>query len=166
MMVRREEPRDFDAVRIVNERAFGQTDEARIVNALRGLAGAISLVAVQGDQVVGHILFTAVSIDDAGPSLSATGLAPMAVLPECQRRGIGSTLVNAGLDACRAAGHDLVVVLGHPAFYRKFGFVTAADHGLSCEYPAPREAFMVIELRPGSLAGARGLVRYRPEFGV
>src|SRR5262245_37909563 len=165
MIVRKEEPGDFDAVRIVNERAFGQPDEARIVNALRGLADAISLVALVDDQVAGHILFTPVTIDDADPRLSASGLAPMAVLPEFQRRGIGSALVNAGLDACRAAGHDLVVVLGHPGFYPKFGFAAAAAHGLRCEYPVPPEAFMVIELRPKSLLRARGLVRYRPEFG-
>ena len=166
MVVRREEPRDVDAVRIVNERAFGQADEARIVDALRGLADAISLVAVIDDQVAGHILFTPVSIDNADQPLSATGLAPMAVLPECQRRGIGSALVNAGLDACRAAGYDVAVLLGHPDFYPRFGFVVAADHHLSCEYPAPREAFMAIELRPAAFARARGLVRYRPEFGV
>ena len=164
MNIRKEGPQDVDAVRLVNERAFGQPDEARIVDALRGLADAISLVAVIDHQVVGHILFTPVSIDDADSRLSAAGLAPMAVLPEFQRRGIGSALVNAGLDACRAAGCDLVVVLGHPDFYPRFGFVVAAAHGLRCEYPAPPEAFMVIELRSGSLAQARGLVRYRPEF--
>ena len=164
MVVRREAPPDFDAVRIVNERAFGQPDEAGIVDALRGLADAISLVAVLDNQVVGHILFTSVSIDEADPRLSASGLAPMAVLPEFQRRGIGSALVHAGLEACRAAGHDLVVVLGHAEYYPKFGFVTAAKHGLRCEYPVPPEVFMVNELRPGSLARARGLVRYRPEF--
>jgi len=165
MVVRREEPRDVDAVRIVNQRAFRQPDEAQIVDALRGLADAISLVAVVDNQVVGHILFTPVSIDDADAGVSATGLAPMAVLPEFQRRGIGSALVTAGLDACRAARHDLAVVLGHPGFYPRFGFVVAADHHLSCEYPAPREAFMVMELEPGSLARVRGLVRYRQEFG-
>jgi putative acetyltransferase len=164
MMIRREDPRDFNAVRIVNERAFGQPGEARIVAALRGMADAISLVAVMSNQVVGHILFTPVTIDEADPPLSASGLAPMAVLPEFQRRGIGSALVNAGLDACRAAGHDLVVVLGHPGFYPRFGFAVAAAHGLRCEYPVPPEAFMVIELRPDSLLRARGLVRYRPEF--
>ena len=164
VLVRREQTQDFDAVRVVNERAFGRPGEARIVDALRGLADAISLVAVFDHQVVGHILFTPVSIGDADAPLSATGLAPMAVLPEFQRRGIGSALVNAGLDACRAAGHDLAVVLGHPDFYPRFGFVVAADHQLSCEYPAPREAFMVVELRPGALRRARGLARYRPEF--
>lgn len=164
MIIREEIPGDADAVRVVNERAFGQPDEARIVDALRGVGDAISLVAVTDDRVVGHILFTPVAIDDADPRLSAMGLAPMAVLPEFQRRGFGSALVNAGLDACRAAGCDLVVVLGHPEFYPRFGFVVAAHHGLTCEYPVPSEAFMAIELRPGGLAGARGLVRYRPEF--
>jgi putative acetyltransferase len=164
MNIRREGPQDVDAVRLVNERAFGQPDEAGIVDALRRLADTISLVAAIDNQVVGHILFTPVSIDDADPTLSAAGLAPMAVLPEFQRLGIGSALVNAGLDACRAAGCDLVVVLGHPDFYPRFGFVVAAPHGLRCEYPVPPEAFMVIELRSGSLARARGLVRYRPEF--
>lgn len=166
MIIRREEARDVDAVRIVNERAFGKPDEARIVDALRGLADAISLVAVADNQAVGHILFTPVSIDQADARLSATGLAPLAVLPEFQRRGIGSALVKAGLDACRVAGYDLAVVLGHPGFYPRFGFVVAADHDLSCAYSAPREAFMAIELKPGSLARVRGLVRYRPEFGV
>ena len=104
MMIRREEARDIDAVRLVNESAFGQPDEAGIVDALRGLAEAISLVAVLDNQVVGHILFTPVSIDEADPRLSASGLAPMAVLPEFQRRGIGSALVHDGLEACRAAG--------------------------------------------------------------
>jgi putative acetyltransferase len=164
MIVRPEEFKDIDAVRLVNERAFGRPEEAAIVDALRGLDEAISLVAMIDSHVVGHILFTPVRIE-GDPRLSATGLAPMAVLPEFQRRGVGSALINAGLEGCRAAGHDLVVVLGHPEFYPRFGFVVAADHGLSCEYPVPREAFMVMELRSGSLARARGLVRYRPEFG-
>lgn len=164
MTIRREEAHDIDVTRIVNQQAFGQPEEAAIVDALRGLDAAISLVAEIEHQVVGHILFTPVQIDGADPGLSAMGLAPMAVRPEFQRRGIGSALVKAGLDACRAAGHHLVVVLGHPGFYPRFGFVAARPHGLSCEYQAPPEAFMVLELRSGSLARARGLVRYRREF--
>jgi putative acetyltransferase len=88
----------------------------------------------------------------------------MAVLPEYQRRGIGSQLVKAGLDACRAAGYDIIVVLGHPTYYPRFGFVVASTRGLTCEYPVPAEAFMVVELRAGTLGRAHGLVRYRPEF--
>jgi putative acetyltransferase len=164
--VRREMPSDISAVRIVNQRAFGQPLEASLVDALRGIEGVISLVATIDAQVVGHILFSPVKIDNAGTDISAMGLAPMAVLPEFQRRGIGSALIAAGLDTCRKENHDLVVVLGHSDYYPKFGFVVAAAHGLSCEYSAPVEAFMAIELQAGSFSRARGLVRYRPEFAA
>ncbi len=122
------------------------------------------MAAIDG-RVAGHILFTPVQVERADPGLSAMGLAPMAVLPEFQKQGIGSALIAAGLIACRASNHDLVVVIGHPNYYPKFGFVAAAAHGLTCEYPVPVEAFMVAELRPRTLARAGGLVRYRPEFG-
>jgi putative acetyltransferase len=164
IQVRTETASDFDAVRMVNERAFGEPAEALLVDALRGLDAAISLVATIDGRVVGHILFTPVQVERAGSGLSAMGLAPMAVLPEFQKQGIGSALITAGLDACRARLHDLVVVLGHPGYYPRFGFVVAAAHGLTCEYPAPIEAFMVVELTPGAFARAGGLVRYRPEF--
>ena len=88
----------------------------------------------------------------------------MAVLPEYQRHGIGSQLVRAGLDACRAQGHGLVVVIGHPTFYPKFGFVPASTTCLEYEHAVRPEAFMVLELQAGALAHARGVVRYRPEF--
>ena len=164
MTIRPEQPPDIDHVRVVNQRAFGRPDEAAIVDAVRDSPGAISLVAIDGDRVVGHILFTPVVIDGPDATIPAAGLAPMAVLPEYQRRGIGSQLVQAGLDACRAAGYDIVVVLGHPKYYPRFGFVVASTRGLTCEYPVPAEAFMVVELRAGTLSRAHGLVRYRPEF--
>ena len=88
----------------------------------------------------------------------------MAVLPEYQRKGIGSQLVRAGLEACRYQGYGLVVVVGHPAFYPRFGFMPASAEGLECEHSVRPEAFMVIELEAGALAHARGVVRYRPEF--
>jgi putative acetyltransferase len=90
----------------------------------------------------------------------------MAVVPDRQRLGIGSVLVRAGLDACRRVGHEVVVVLGHPAFYPHFGFVTARSLGVTCEYPVPDEVFMVAELSPGALRGRRGLVRYAPAFAL
>jgi len=161
--IRPEGSLDAAAVRIVNERAFGQPAEAALVDALRGVAGAISLVATIDARVVGHILFTPVQVG-VEPSVPAIGLAPMAVLPEYQRQGIGSRLVRAGLDACRSGGHAVVVVVGHPTFYPRFGFITGATAGLECEYDVPADAFMVLELRPGALALTRGLVRYRPEF--
>ena len=88
----------------------------------------------------------------------------MAVLPELQRQGIGSVLVKAGLEACRKANHKGVVVLGHPDYYPRFGFVPASKYGITSEYDAPDEAFMAIELCQGALQGQAGIARYQPEF--
>jgi putative acetyltransferase len=162
--IRPEEFRDVDGVRLVNQRAFGRSSEAALVDALRASPGAISLVATVATNVAGHILFTTVQVGEGEAGQSAVGLAPMAVLPEFQRQGIGSQLVRAGLDVCRAQGHSLVVVVGHPRFYPRFGFVQASTIGLEYEHPVRPEAFMVLELQAGALANARGVVRYRPEF--
>lgn len=167
--IRAERAGDEAAVRRVNELAFGRAEEAALVDALRAAARPhVSLVAVDGGRVVGHVFFSPVSLEtEGGPedsSFAAMGLAPMAVLPGHQRRGVGSELVRAGLDECRRAGRDVVVVLGHPEYYPRFGFRPAGRAGLRCEYPVPDDTFMVVELRPGALAGRRGLVKYHPAF--
>jgi len=163
--IRPETPADFAAVREVNELAFEQPAEAGLVDALRVAAyPTISLVAVDDGHVVGHILFSPVTIEGSGGVSTAMGLAPMAVRPERQNAGIGSALVRAGLAACAALGENVVVVLGHPHYYPRFGFVPAATKGLSCEYPAPADVFMVTELAPGALRGRTGLVKYHAEF--
>ncbi len=173
--VRRERPDDLAAIRAVNELAFGTAAEADLVDALRARGQAtLSLVAAEGHRVVGHILFSPVTIesggepggDSGGDSAAALGLGPMAVLPTRQRLGIGSALVRAGLAACRDAGHGCVVVLGHPEYYPRFGFTRASRHGVTWEHPAPDEAFMLVELRDGALGGRGGIVRYPPEFGA
>lgn len=115
-------------------------------------------------EVVGHVLFSEVSLEPPAESFRAVGLAPLAVLPNHQRRGIGSRLIHDGLDACRNAGYDAVMVLGHSTYYPRFGFVRASDYGLDNEYGVD-EAFMVMELVQGSLVGRSGMVRYAPEFG-
>lgn len=163
LAVRPEEPGDADDVLLVNERAFGGPAEAALVAALRGLPDAISLVAALDDRIVGHILFTPVRIDGVEPEVSAAGLAPLAVLPEHQRRGIGSQLVRAGLEACRARGHCVIVVVGHPEYYPRFGFIPGSSKGLEYEHPVSPGAFMVLELEAGTLRHG-GIVRYRPEF--
>lgn len=165
MTLRPERPTDVAAIRAVNERAFGQSDEAVLVDAVRARGErSISLVAVDGERLVGHILFTPVTIQGPDRVCEAVGLAPMAVDPGHQRRGIGSRLVAQGLDRCREAGYRIAVVLGHPAYYPRFGFVPARRHGIRFELDVPDEAFMVTELAPGSLDGCTGVACYVKEF--
>ena len=162
--IRRDTPEDYPAIRALHERAFGGPVEAALVDRLRaGNKIAVSLVAVQQARVVGHILFSPVTVTDAPEGLRAVGLAPMSVLPEFQNRGIGSRLVHEGLDACKRRGEQAVVVLGHPTYYPRFGFERAKDRGLDNEYGAD-ESFMVLELEEGALQQIRGLVNYAPEF--
>ena len=164
MDIRAEQPEDRAAIRSCNERAFGRAAEADVVDMIRSAGNAlVSLVAVDGDQVVGHILFSPVTIAEAPADFRAVSLGPMSVIPERQNQGIGSRLVDAGLQACERGGCDAVVVLGHPSYYPRFGFNRAADHGLHNEYNADR-AFMVRPLRGGALAKVAGLVKYAREF--
>jgi putative acetyltransferase len=166
IVIRREAPADAAAVREVNRGAFGQPDEAALVDRLRAHAALyLGLVAVDDRELVGHILFTPVPLHTAAGIVTFLALAPMAVRPARQRQGIGSTLVREGLAACRAAGYGLVVVVGHPPFYPRFGFVRARPLGLTSEPAFPDEAFMVAELTAGALHGRRGVIRYGPEFG-
>src|SRR5687767_10759805 len=158
--VRAEEKEDYPQVRRVIELAFGQPNEARLVDALREAADPnISLVAVADEQVVGHIFFSPVTIESNSSIFTAMGLAPVAVLPECQNQGFGSLLVWEGLKECLMIGHKVVVVLGHPGYYPRFGFTTAKLKGISCEYDVPEDHFMVAELEPGALKGRQGLVK-------
>ena len=162
MLIRHETPADLASVRRVEELAFARTEEAALVDALHAQGKVtLSLVAEEEGCVVGHVLFSAVTIG----SRTGVGLGPLAILPECQRRGIGAALVRRGLAQCRAAGHEFAVVLGEPAYYGRFGFETAARHGVRCEFDAPEDAFMILALRPGALAGLGGVARYQPEFG-
>jgi putative acetyltransferase len=167
MEIRREQPEDRAEVRRVNQRAFAQPDEANLVDALRSAdAVTLSLVAVDGGKVVGHILFSPVAVQSPQGDFSAIGLGPMAVLPESQKSGVGSQLVRVGLAELARLGHAVVIVLGHPDYYPRFGFVRASTCGIRWELEAPDEAFMVLELKPGALAGRGGIVRYRPEFAT
>jgi len=102
-------------------------------------------------------------IDDQYKGL---GLAPMAVLPERQRSGVGTILIRESLARLWQANYPWVVVLGHPKYYPRFGFVPAGQHGIHCEYDAPLEAFMVMELRPGQLKGISGIARFHRAFAA
>lgn len=165
--VREETHADHATVRRVNEAAFGCPNEADLVDVLRENARPhLSLVAEAEGRVVGHIFFSPVVIEPDDENFRALGLAPMSVLPEFQSRGVGSQLVRRGLEECRKLGYAAVVVVGHAAYYPRFGFVPARAKGLECEYAVPDDVFMVAELEEGALRGRSGLVKYRPEFGA
>src|SRR5262245_56206133 len=160
MIVRPEQPKDHALIHAVNTAAFDTPAEADLVDALRQQAQPIiSLVAEDQGELTGHILFSPVSLS-GHPDLNLMGLAPMAVVPARQRQGIGSALVRTGLDQCRQLGFGAVVVLGHPAYYPRFGFVSSVQLGIRSEYDVPKDVFMVAELQPGYLRGAGGTVQY------
>jgi putative acetyltransferase len=162
--IRTERPDDVAQIRAVNLAAFDTHTEATLVDLLRAAAHPIiSLVAERDDEIVGHILFSPVTLS-CHPDLPAMGLAPMAVTPSRQRQGLGSLLVARGLEECRHLGTAAVFVLGHPEFYPRFEFIPASTFGLRCEYEATVEAFMALELVRGALAGADGVVTYHPAF--
>ena len=164
MLIREEKESDWPEVFAVNQAAFDTPAEANLVNSLRKQCSPIvSLVAEEGRTIIGHILFSPVRLS-GHTDLNLMGLAPMAVLPGYQRKGIGSALVKSGLEKCRTLGVGAVVLLGHSEYYPRFGFVPSSRYGISCEYEAPEEAFMVLELQSGYLAGKTGIIQYHEAF--
>jgi putative acetyltransferase len=166
MTIRIERPEDIPHVRTINERAFEQPAEANIVDKLRqACPDFLSLVAEDDNRPVGHIFFSPTVIENPGRRVEGMGLAPMAVLPEHQRRGMGSALVRRGLEILRQRNCPFVIVLGHPKFYPRFGFEIASKRGLASQWEGvPDEAFMVLILDDRNMEGVSGIARYRDEF--
>ncbi len=164
ILIRTECGSDRASIREVNLLAFGRPTEADLVDSLRVTCGdSLSLVATEGKKVVGHILFIPVSLE--GAARSGMGLGPMAVLSHRQQQGIGSMLVCEGLRRLTFAGCPFVIVLGHPGFYPRFGFVPASRHGIHCSWPGiPDEAFMILALNEHTLKDLHGIARFRLEF--
>ena len=167
--IREERPVDIENVRKLNEKAFtqafGQAPEAALVDRLReNCSNILSLVAVQNDQVIGHIYFSPVNIS-GDKIIEGIGLGPMAVLPEFQRRGIGSQLVQAGIEILKRRGYTFIIVLGHPEYYPRFGFKRASHSGIRSQWEGvPDEAFMILILNEEAMIGVYGIARYRNEF--
>ncbi|WP_400190787.1 GNAT family N-acetyltransferase [Hymenobacter sp. B81] len=167
LLIRPETAADFSAVDQVLRQAFPGSQEARLVSALRRRSGfepALSLVTTLAGPVVGHVLFTPIVIEGAAATTASLALAPVAVRPAFQRRGVGGRLIEAGLAAARQLGYCSVIVLGHPGYYPRFGFEPAGRWGIEAPFAVPAEAFMALELAPGALTGAAGTVRYPAEF--
>jgi putative acetyltransferase len=164
--IREERANDIHQVRSLNDAAFGQPTEGHIVDRLRAADGeVVSLVAVLDEKVVGHIFFSPVTVETELGLIKGMGLAPMAVVPGHQREGVGSELVTEGLKRIRKKGYPFVVVLGHEAYYSRFGFRPASGYGLKCQWEGvPDGAFMAIIYNKDRMKGLSGTVYYRKEF--
>lgn len=163
--VRKERPEDIDAIGHINDMAFGQPAEGKLIAALRdNNAVLLSLVALLEDRLVGHILFTPACIDGDTGTVTGAALGPMAVHPEFQRRGIGAKLIEAGAGLLQKHGCPFIIVLGHPEYYPRFGFEPASSRSIACEWDVPDEAFMLLILDRAKMKNVSGMARYRPEF--
>ena len=167
MKIRPEQPGDQPQIRTINQQAFAGDTEANLVDALRNCdVPLISLVAEEDEQLIGHILFSPVTLSGRNNAPPIAGLAPMAVLPDWQGRGVGSLLVTTGLEYCASAGYVAVVVLGHADYYPRFGFVPASRFGIKSEFNVPDEVFMLKTLQGSALQGIKGTVQYHAAFNV
>ena len=165
IMIRLETSGDLPAIHRLNELAFGQTTEADLVDALRQVCPVLlSLVAEHDGQVIGHALFSPVIIEGSETTLNGMGLGPIAVLPQRQRQGIGAQLIQAGIRQLRGSGCPFIIVLGHPAYYPRFGFVPASSYSVRCEWEVPDEAFMLLVLDQSLPLPIPGVAHYHPEF--
>ena len=165
LSIRSENESDRNAIRLINEAAFARGDEADLVDALHaGGSALLSLVAELDSRPVGHLLFSRMSIETKGGSIPAVALAPIAVVPESQGKGVGSRLIQHGIRLLQQRSERIVIVLGHPSYYQRFGFSTEKARFL--ESPFPPDAFMALELELGALEGVRGQVKYPPAFGL
>jgi putative acetyltransferase len=171
--IRTEIPADVTVIHEINTRAFGQPGEGNLIDALREQGALVdSLVAVSKDadnnqeSIVGHLAVSPVTITNQGVESRALGLGPMSVSPDYQNQGIGSQLVRYWFSHCANASDQLLVVLGHPEFYPRFGFKPANEFGIRWEIDVPPEVFMVAELNPGALDRIQGVVKYHPAFSL
>ena len=165
-----EKKKDYHVIKEINDLAFGQDSESKLIENIRNTDDFIPELSLVFEneklEVIGHILFSLITIETKTESIPSLALAPMAVNPDFQNQGIGSLLVKEGLHRCEELGHDSVVVLGHPNFYPKFGFIPASEKGIKCPFEVPSEAFMVFEIKPGAWNDVQGTVQYPKVFSV
>ncbi|NMB79754.1 MAG: N-acetyltransferase [Methanomicrobiales archaeon] len=166
-LIRHELPHDAPEISEVHIQAFAQDRESRLVEALRedgNINPELSLVAIHKNRTIAHILFCPVTIVSATGEIPALSLATLGVHQDYQCMGIGAALVEAGLDQCRRLGHGIVIVVGHPGYYPRFGFTMAKESGILPPFPCRDNVFMALPLKPGALDGSGGMVRYPEAF--
>jgi len=172
--IRKETPEDYAHVIQVTEKAFETLEisehiEGQLVDKLRkapSFVDELSLVAELNGQVVGHILFTPIIIDRGEQQFHSLVLAPVSVLPEFQKMGIGGQLISAGHQKAVELGFESAILLGHPEYYPRFGYKPASTWGIKTQIPLPSDdVFMAVELTEGGLSKVSGMVVFPPEFG-
>ncbi len=167
IQIRPEHKNDISAISMINDMAFGQENEGNLVVKLRknrNFIKDLSLVACMGNEIIGHILFTKISIKNDTEEFESLALAPMSVIPEFQDLGIGSQLIQKGLLKATKLGYKSVIVIGHENYYPKFKFTPANQFQITCPFEIPDANFMAIELQKGSLVNISGCVEYPKEF--
>ncbi|MDD1687400.1 N-acetyltransferase [Methanoregula sp.] len=165
--IRPEEPEDAPAIFEVHRQAFAQDRESRLVDALRDegdINPDLSLVAVHDGRIIGHILFCPITIVSGTVETPALALATLSVHQDYQGMGTGKALTEAGLSECRRLGNRIVIVIGHPGYYPRFGFTIARESHILAPFPCADDVFMALPLKPGALDGIGGTVRYPPAF--
>ena len=166
MIIRQEIPEDIKDIRALNEQAFGCPEEANVIDKLRDkYEGLLSLVAIDMEKIVGHILFSPATIEGKHGVVKGMGLAPMAVLPEMQRQGIGTQLIKTGIEYVKRTQCPFIIVLGHPEYYPRFGFEIASQFGIRSQWEGvPDEAFMILWFDKSMMNQVSGVGRYKDEF--
>jgi len=167
IQIRPEHKNDISAISMINDMAFGQEAEGNLIVKLRknkNFIKDLSLVACMGNEIIGHILFSKIVIKNDTEEFESLALAPMAVIPEFQGLGIGSQLINKGLQKAIKLGYESVIVLGHENYYTRFNFTPASQFQISCPFEVPDTNFMAIELKKGNLDKVSGCVVYPKEF--
>ena len=170
--IREEEMKDYKEVEKVVEESFKtaeftDNDEHNLVNRLRKskeFIKELSLIAEDKNRIIGHVLITKALINGENKSYETLALAPLSVLPEYQKSGIGKKLMNRGIERAKELGYKSIVVLGHESYYPKFGFEKASKYGVKPPFEVPDEAYMILELVPGGLNGVSGIVEYSKAF--
>lgn len=167
MKIRPELDKDFKEIRSITQRAFNNEEEPDLIEAIREseyYINDLSLVAEKAGKVVGYIMFSRIRVVGDNDGTDVLSLAPMAIDPDMQNRGIGTELLKNGIKKCRLLGYRIIIVIGHPEYYPRFGFVPARDVGFEVPFDVPDEAFMVAGLVDGALEGTGGMVVFSPPF--